>query len=404
MKSPTTAAIAPPITPEARQARRWAWLIIGLFLLGGIAYSWSFPPSRRLTNPFTTALRATSPRAMVCRCKTRKRPARGRRKAARRHSTICSPGWATRFIDQSDFAELAVRNPRANIGDPLYPGNKNFMLYAGRWQPLQGQPGAARRALALAAAGCADAVGDVAAGAATPFPRRQTLPLLAMALVAAIPQFLFLSASFSNDNVVIAASTFTLFWLARLLAKSDDVRVTWWEWGVLGVALGAAGVEQAAGAGAVPAERAGRALAGVAAAHLACIARRHAFHRHSCIVIAGWWYWRNIALYGDWSGLSHLMEINGRRERGIDWRDFWPEFAGLRYSAWGVFGWFNILLPEWFYQVMDAVTVIGLVGAGLATGNGHSSRLIRHQSSDAPHSRYPSRLARIVLCCGFGWQ
>jgi hypothetical protein len=48
---------------------------------------------------------------------------------------------------------------------------------------------------------------------------------------------------------VIAASTFTLFWLARLLAKSDDVRVTWWEWGVLGVALGAAALSKLRGWG-----------------------------------------------------------------------------------------------------------------------------------------------------------
>ena len=48
------------------------------------------------------------------------------------------------------------------------------------------------------------------------------------------------------------------------------------------------------------------------------------------------------------------------------WEDFWPEFRGLRYSFWGLFGWFNILLPGWFYTLMDAVTVVGMAGAAAA--------------------------------------
>ena len=47
-------------------------------------------------------------------------------------------GWLTRGIDQGDFADIAVRNPRANIGDPLDPGNKNFMLYSGSQPALVG--------------------------------------------------------------------------------------------------------------------------------------------------------------------------------------------------------------------------------------------------------------------------
>ncbi|MCB0081097.1 MAG: hypothetical protein KDE47_09215, partial [Caldilineaceae bacterium] len=32
-------------------------------------------------------------------------------------------GLLTSTINQNDYAALATRNPRANIGDPLYPGN-----------------------------------------------------------------------------------------------------------------------------------------------------------------------------------------------------------------------------------------------------------------------------------------
>ncbi len=45
------------------------------------------------------------------------------------------------------------------------------------------------------------------------------LALLATAFVAAIPQFLFISASFTNDTLVITACAAAVYWLARLLAR-----------------------------------------------------------------------------------------------------------------------------------------------------------------------------------------
>ena len=38
------------------------------------------------------------------------------------------------------------------------------------------------------------------------------------------------------------------------------------------------------------------------------------------------------------------------------------EFRGLRYSFWGLFGWFNILLPQWIYQLLDIITVVAGFG------------------------------------------
>jgi hypothetical protein len=41
-------------------------------------------------------------------------------------------------IDQSDFDQINQQNPHANLGNPLYPGNKNLMLYSARRLPLSG--------------------------------------------------------------------------------------------------------------------------------------------------------------------------------------------------------------------------------------------------------------------------
>lgn len=388
MKSSTSAAVAPPTSTD-RQGRRWAWLIIGLFLLGGFAYSLVVPPFETPDEPFHYGFARHIAQGHGLPVQDPENPGPWAQEGSQAPLYYLLAGLATRWIDQSDFPELAVRNPRANIGDPLYPGNKNFMLYAGRWHPLQGSNLALHVGRWLSLLLGALTLWATWRLARYAFPQRQGLPLLAMALVAAIPQFLFLSASFSNDNAVIAASAFTLFWLARLLAKADNDAIRWWEWLVLGVALGVAALSKLQGLGLIP-------LSGLVVLFLAwrrrtwrILPEAMLFVGIPALAIAGWWYWRNIALYGDWSGLSHLMEINGRREGGIDWRDFWPEFAGLRYSAWGVFGWFNILLPEWFYRAMDAVTVIGLVGAGLATIS-----VVRRHSLLAP--RPAPRAPRIL--------
>lgn len=365
----TRAAVALATPAERRQPPRWGWLIIGLFLLGGLAYSLITPPFETPDEPFHYGFARHIAQGNGLPVQDPENTGPWAQEGSQAPLYYLLTGLATSFIDQNDFAELAVRNPRANIGDPLYPGNKNFMLYAGRWQPLQGSNLALHVGRWLSLLLGAVTLWATWRLARCAFPHDETLPLLSMALVAAIPQFLFLSASFSNDNAVIAASAFTLFWLARLLAKADNAAIRRWEWGVLGVALGVAALSKLQGLGLIP-------LSGLVVLWLAW--RRHAWRilldavlyaGMPAIIIAGWWYWRNVVLYGDWSGLAHLMEINGRREGGIEWRDFWPEFAGLRFSMWGVFGWFNILLPEWFYRVMDGVTVIGLVGAALATGS-----------------------------------
>lgn len=78
-------------------------------------------------------------------------------------------------------------------------------------------------------------------------PGSRWLPLLVLLTVAAIPQFQFISATVSNDNLAIALSTATLFWLARLLVHADKPvgkPIIWHEWLVLGVLLGLAALSK----------------------------------------------------------------------------------------------------------------------------------------------------------------
>lgn len=271
-------------------------------------------------------------------------------------------GWLTSPIDQSDFAAISTLNPRANIGDPLFPGNKNRMLYSAAAHPLQGANLALHIGRWFSLLLGVITLWCTYRSAKFAFPRSSALPFLTLLLVASIPQFAFIGTSFSNDNMIIAASAAVVYWLARLLAKSENERLHGWEWLVLGVLLGLAALSKLQGLGLFL-------LSALAVLLLAWTRRDWLLPLRAClpvalpaVALAGWWYWRNYTLYGDWSGLNNLLDKNGLRNDPLTVWGFWQEFRGLRYSFWGLFGWFSILLPNPVYTLLDGVTLLALAG------------------------------------------
>ncbi|MBX3013481.1 MAG: hypothetical protein KF832_18315 [Caldilineaceae bacterium] len=291
-------------------------------------------------------------------------------------------GRLTAGIDQSDFDQLNVPNLRANIGDPLFPGNKNFMLYSAQPHPLQGSNLALHigRWVSLLLGGLTLwftyriaqlALADYPA-IASAWPL--SLPLLAVIWVATIPQFAFISAACSNDSMVIVTSAATIYWLARLVTNATHRSIRFMEWIVLGICIGLAALSKLQGLGLLP-------LVGCATLIIARL--RHNWRVPfqallpvvlPALAIAGWWYWRNYSLYGDLFGVSHLLSNNGLRGDAITWDSFWGEFRGLRYSFWGIFGWFNILLPAAVYPFFDGVTLVALAGVPVAWWSSRAKR------------------------------
>ncbi len=280
-------------------------------------------------------------------------------------------GLVTMGIDQSDFDEIAVLNPRANLGNPLYPGNKNLTLYSAQQRPLRGVNLAVRMGRWL----------SVLLGTLTvlltyllsryAFPGDRWSRLLTTGLVATIPQFTFISASVSNDSIVSASSTAVLAYLAVLSERARRQRlIRWWEWVGLGLLLGLAALSKLQGLGLLP-------LTGIIVLLIArmqkdwwVILRAGLLLAGPVLVVAGWWYVRNWQLYGDLSGMENLLSINGLREEAVVWSALVGELRGLYISFWAIFGWFSILLPRWMYTFFDIVTagaVLGVLATGLRT-------------------------------------
>ena len=82
------------------------------------------------------------------------------------------------------------------------------------------------------------------------------------------------------------------------------------------------------------------------------------------LVLCGWWFVRNQHLYGDLTGSSALVGALGgpRRDLPPGLGGALAEFRGFRYSLWAVFGWFNIVAPQPFYWIVDALVIVGVVG------------------------------------------
>lgn len=298
-------------------------------------------------------------------------------------------GW----IDLSDAEDLAWANPQANIGDPANPGNKNAYIHP----PEQDIPwrGSVLAVHVLRFYSLLLGAGTVVFAWAivhTLFPSRPVLALVVAAVVASIPQFLFVTASVNNDNAMAFLSALSLYLLLRRLRDTSgglaklslgSLATGKGGWAGLGVVLGLASLSKLSGL----------ALLGLAALTIALLA----WHQHSpaslwkgllavgvpVIAVAGWWYARNVVLYGEPTGLTAMWQVVGRRE-GFG-ADLWEEFRGLRHSFWGLFGWFAIPMAGGVYRTLDVLSVLSLTGLLIEVGTWASWGLARGAWSCVRH-------------------
>ena len=298
-------------------------------------------------------------------------------------------------IELDGAEDLLWRNPQANTGRPTSLGNKNRYIHPPDQSfPWRGPVLAVHVLRFYSLCLGAVTVGLTWAIASDLFPRQPTLAPIVAATAGFVPQFLFVTSSINNDNAMTCAATLSLYVLLRCVKSATlaprrapesgigqvEKRLLSRQWVVLGVSIGLATLSKLSAlalvlvAGLVIAWlgwhlRSWRALGRMALSTLVPIA-----------TIAGWWYVRNQLLYGEPSGLTAMWEIVGRR---TDFgQNLWGEFRGLRYSFWGLYGWFSILMDPWVYVVLDVLSVLavgGWVVELLRAARSGRLRLLRNQ-------------------------
>lgn len=286
-------------------------------------------------------------------------------------------GFMTRWLDRDDYETMRYFNPHANIGRAEWMGNKNRIIHVDT--SAQNMVYVARLFSLLCGAMTIFAVYQSARQFA---PKIKQLPLFATGLVMFNPQFLFISTAANNDILVVMFNTIS-FWLILLtLREGFDMRRSL----ILSACIALGTISKLSGLvmviiGAVAGiyvalqrrDLRGLVLLGVGMAGI-------------WAVLAGWWYLRNIQLYGELFGTNMMLRLFGGRYFVAfdEWlQTMLGEFGGVRWSYWAVFGWFNITTWEWIYGVIDLVSLVALVGFGAFLWSIRRDTLLRESTAFA---------------------
>lgn len=286
----------------------------------------------------------------------------------------------TFWVDTVDVAERAVLNPFAKVGIPGTTDNVNHVghtsaegwPYAGtvlavhliRWFSILLGAGTVLLTFALAS---------------TLYPDVKAIPLLAAALAAFNPMFIFIGASVNNDNLLVLLSTAVLVLMIELIRNTrPKPKIGLARHATLGGLLGFAALAKVSGLVLFPIAALGLGVCTwnqTAPAESGWARIKQLFIRWSwsctatfgvTLAVCGWWFVRNQILYGEWLGLRTMIAIAGPREVPATISILVAELPGLWYSFWGVFGAFTVLPGRWVFWFYGALTAIAAVGGLVA--------------------------------------
>lgn len=287
---------------------------------------------------------------------------------------------------QTDDAWSLLRvNPHTTCGSPHLTGNKAFLAHDPVREafPWEGSL-LALQVLRLYSTtlGLLTVVG-VYATARLCCQRYEGLPLLAAGLTALNPQFLFVSAGFNNDNLLVALCTWSLYALLRFIRHQP----TYLRSAAAGALVGLAALTKVGGLLLLP-------LAFLTVLAGAWVRARRTpgdqlpFRRTirptirptiratlerwpsmianllvlvcAAALVAGWWYLRNALVYGDPMLIEHHLDIVSRRDP-TPLAHILHEIPSIFYSYWGRFT-CDISPGSWYYGLWGLVIIAGAGG------------------------------------------
>ncbi|MBN1814002.1 MAG: hypothetical protein JXA14_19350 [Anaerolineae bacterium] len=270
---------------------------------------------------------------------------------------------ATCWIDTSDMDAVRHLNPHVDAG-ATPDGNVNLVVHDPTLErfPWQGTALAVRTIRLLSVLMSAGAVSLTYLIAREALPEHPILALGAAAIHAFTPMVVFISASVNNDNLAALLSSLGLWMLVKISNLKSQISNPLCEYLPLGIILGLAALTKSQTL----------ALAPITALVISVRAVRRRSWRELLVgglatalpllLIAGWWYWRNLQLYGDLSGVDMFIQILGKRDIPADLPQLWRERFSFLAGYWGNFGGINVPMAAWVYQVLNAVTIVAGLG------------------------------------------
>jgi hypothetical protein len=282
----------------------------------------------------------------------------------------------TFWIDASDMEDVRWLNPHVDNGVITSDGNINLVIHDPALPSWEGAS-LAIRIVRLT---------SVFLGTITVYltyriarevsPDRPEIYLGAAGLNAFIPMFLFISGAVNNDNLVIMLASLSLLMIINLgkrPVKNQNRKAEIWQLLLVGVVIGLGALTKISAIGLIP-----LALFGIAVGQWRyngttsdspnyLIILRETLWRFvllmiPVLLIAGWWYVRNLQLYNDWSGWNAFIAVLGQRATPAGIAQLWDEKWGFMLSFWGLFGGLNVPMDDWIYRVLNVLVIVSVIG------------------------------------------
>ncbi len=224
------------------------------------------------------------------------------------------------------------------------------------------------------------------------WPEERWLAAAAAALLAFNPMFLYMAGAINNDVIAACSGAAITYTGVRLLHDPTGLSRKWGVW--LGLAFGFALLSKFNMAAAAI-------LIEIVVSWVAWRkkqARRwlevNLLIAGVTLLLAGWWFIRNYALYGDPTGFKEVTALWGVRDPLESLGVAWSEWSSVWSSLWGRFGFGQIPLPPMVYQLLWGVTLFAAAGLFLELINSR-----RSVSSTAPSPSRPlaSSIPYLIL-------
>lgn len=261
----------------------------------------------------------------------------------------------TFWIDTDDFVIKA--NSDFSFTDPEAP--QNLLLHTSAESfPYRGWALAWHLVRWLSVIMGAVTVGATYALAREIFPGDPSIALGSAALNAFIPAYLFISGVANNDNLATMLSSLTLILMVRLIKERETLRSSL----LLGLLLGLGVLTKMSLLAFIP----------TVLVAIVLLARRWGLRQGAKIsaaiftpflLIAGPWFLRNQALYGEPLGWTQVLRLNALRGGPLG-KEEWLDFLLGLYRSFGL-EWIGIELDSAIYALLALAAIISLGGLGV---------------------------------------
>ncbi|MDE2858963.1 MAG: DUF2142 domain-containing protein, partial [Chloroflexota bacterium] len=261
-------------------------------------------------------------------------------------------------LDIDDIDEYRRLNPHVRASLPNAYGNKNLIIHDASLSLLRG---AGFAVLLLRLFGLALGAGTIVlVYKISEFvaPQRPTVAFVAAALTGLNPMFIFISASVSNDSLAMILNGALLLLLLRCLRDGFRPRNSLF----IALLFALTSISKVTSLVLLPALL----LVGSLVLYRTRDRRGAMIYFIGIVVfwmlVAAWWYLRNVQLYNEPFGMMTMANIAGPRGMTFSLVNLFSEFQQFRMSYWGLFGALNIQLSAIYYLLLDLMTLTSFAG------------------------------------------